>query len=41
MLIPVVFTERVVSDFLSYQLTAYPFSDSGFYKQLRWLTDDA
>ena len=25
MLNPIVFTERVVSDFLSYQLTAYPF----------------
>ena len=37
MLNPIVFTERVVSDFLSYQLTAYPFSDSGLYAQLRRL----
>ena len=27
--------ERVVSDFLSYQLTAYPFSDTRLYAQLR------
>ena len=37
MLNPIVFTERVVSDFLSYQLTAYPFSDAGLYAQLRRL----
>ena len=37
MLNPIVFTERVVSDFLSYQLTAYPFSDPRLYAQLRRL----
>jgi ATP-dependent helicase YprA (DUF1998 family) len=37
MLNPIVFTERVVSDFLSYQLTAYPFSDARLYAQLRRL----
>ena len=37
MLNPILFTERVVSDFLSYQLTAYPFSDSRLYAQLRQL----
>ena len=37
MLNPIVFTERVVSDFLSYQLTAYPFSYTRLYAQLRRL----
>src|SRR5208283_6103796 len=33
----ILFTERAVSDFLSYQLTAYPFSDPRLYGQLRRL----
>src|ERR1700730_4636529 len=37
MLNPIVFTERLVSDFLSYQLTAYPLSDLRLYEQLRRL----
>ncbi len=35
MLNPIVFTERVISDFLSYQLTAYPFADPHLYQQMR------
>jgi ATP-dependent helicase YprA (DUF1998 family) len=32
---PIVFTDRVVSSFLRYQLTAYPFADSRLDKQMR------
>lgn len=35
MLNPIVYTEKVVSDFLRYQLTAYPFADQNLYSQLR------
>lgn len=34
---PVAFTEKVVSSFLRYQLTAYPFADPDLYKQMRRL----
>jgi ATP-dependent helicase YprA (DUF1998 family) len=34
---PVTFTERVVDDFLRYQLTTYPLADSDLYGQLREL----
>lgn len=37
MLNPILFTERVVQDFLRYQLTAYPFADKGLYAQMRRL----
>jgi len=37
MLNPIAYTENVVSDFLRYQLTAYPFSDSNLYEQMRTL----
>ena len=37
MLNPILFTERVVQDFLRYQLTAYPFADKSLYGQLRTL----
>lgn len=37
MLNPIVYTERVISDFLSYQLTAYPFTDRHLYQQMRRL----
>lgn len=37
MLNPIVFTERVVRDFLRYQLTTYPFADTGLHAQLRAL----
>lgn len=37
MLNPIVYTERVISDFLSYQLTAYPFADRHLYQQMRRL----
>ena len=29
MLNPIVYTERVISDFLKYQITTYPFADPG------------
>ena len=35
MLNPIVYTENVVSDFLRYQLTAYPLADSHLYQQMR------
>ncbi len=35
MLNPIVYTEKVVSDFLRYQLTAYPFADTNLYEQMR------
>jgi ATP-dependent helicase YprA (DUF1998 family) len=37
MLNPIVYTERVVSDFLRYQITTYPFSDTNLYEQMRSL----
>ncbi len=37
MLNPIVYTEKVVGDFLRYQLTAYPFSDPDLYRQMRTL----
>jgi ATP-dependent helicase YprA (DUF1998 family) len=37
MLNPIVYTEKVVSDFLRYQLTTYPFADQNFYDQMRTL----
>jgi hypothetical protein len=37
MLNPIVYTEKVVSDFLRYQLTAYPFADQNLYEQMRTL----
>ena len=37
MLNPIVFTEKVVRDFLRYQLTTYPFAEEGLHAQLRSL----
>ena len=37
MLNPIVYTEKVIGDFLRYQLTAYPFADDNLYKQMRTL----
>ncbi|MCT7973671.1 DEAD/DEAH box helicase [Laspinema olomoucense] len=37
MLNPILYTEKIVSDFLKYQLTAYPFADSHLYEQMRQL----
>lgn len=34
---PLAHTENVVSNFLRYQLTAYPFADPGLYGQMREL----
>ena len=34
---PIAYTERVVTDFLRYQLTAYPLSDSDLHAQMRAL----
>jgi hypothetical protein len=34
---PIAFTERVVDDFLHYQLTTYPLADVDLYQQLRGL----
>jgi hypothetical protein len=34
---PITFTERVVDDFLHYQLTTYPLADQDLYSQLRAL----
>ncbi|PKN59366.1 MAG: helicase [Deltaproteobacteria bacterium HGW-Deltaproteobacteria-14] len=34
---PIAFTERVVDDFLHYQLTTYPLADTSLYAQLRAL----
>ncbi len=33
----IVYTEKIVSDFLRYQLTAYPFTDAHLYAQMRTL----
>jgi hypothetical protein len=37
MLNPITYTERVVGDFLRYQLTTYPFADRGLHHQMRRL----
>lgn len=37
MLNPVVYTDQVLTDFLRYQLTAYPFADEGLYEQMKRL----
>lgn len=37
MLNPVAYTEKVIADFLRYQMTAYPFADANLYAQLRSL----
>ncbi len=37
MLNPIVFTEKVVGDFLKYQLTTYPLADTRLYQQMRRL----
>ncbi len=37
MLNPIAYTEKIVSDFLKYQLTTYPFSDGDLYEQMRSL----
>lgn len=37
MLNPIVYTEKIVSDFLRYQITAYPFADDNLYQQMRTL----
>ncbi|MDH6086668.1 DEAD/DEAH box helicase [Umezakia ovalisporum] len=37
MLNPILYTEKVISDFLRYQLTTYPFADSNLYQQMRTL----
>lgn len=34
---PLAYTESVVSNFLRYQLTAYPFADPALYSQMREL----
>ncbi|MBU1432373.1 DEAD/DEAH box helicase [Myxococcota bacterium] len=36
---PITFTERVVDDFLHYQLTTYPLADVNLYQQLRALLE--
>ena len=37
MLNPITYTENVISDFLRYQLTTYPFADPDLYAQMRAL----
>lgn len=37
MLNPILYTEKIISDFLKYQITAYPFADSNLYEQMRRL----
>lgn len=37
MLNPILYSEKIVSDFLRYQLTTYPFTDRRLYDQLRGL----
>lgn len=37
MLNPIVYTEKIVSDFLKYQVTTYPFADKNLYDQMRQL----
>lgn len=37
MLNPIAYSERIVSDFLKYQLTTYPFTDPDLYEQMRRL----
>lgn len=36
---PIAFTERVIDDFLHYQLTTYPLADPDLYRQLRALLE--
>ncbi len=36
---PIAFTERVVDDFLHYQLSTYPLADPDLYAQLRELLE--
>ena len=36
---PVSYTEKVVSDFLKYQLTTYAFADERLYAQMRRLLE--
>ncbi|HSH01927.1 MAG TPA: DEAD/DEAH box helicase [Anaerolineae bacterium] len=37
MLNPITYSEKVVSDFLRYQITTYPFADEELYAQMRYL----
>lgn len=37
MLNPILYTEKILNDFLKYQLTAYPFTDDNLYTQMRHL----
>jgi len=37
MLNPILYTEKVVKDFLKYQITTYPFADKNLYEQMRQL----
>jgi ATP-dependent helicase YprA (DUF1998 family) len=37
MLNPILYTEKIIGDFLKYQLTAYPFADDNLYNQMRSL----
>jgi hypothetical protein len=37
MLNPITYSEKIVSDFLRYQLTTYPFADARLYGQMRAL----
>src|SRR3954453_22732694 len=37
MLNPIIYSEKIVSDFLKYQLTTYPFSDTKLHEQMRTL----
>lgn len=37
MLNPILYTEKVLSDFLKYQLTTYPFADHNLHEQMRQL----
>ena len=34
---PIAYTEKVISSFLRYQLTAHPFADETLYRQMREL----
>ncbi len=37
MLNPILYTEKVIKDFLKYQITTYPFADKNLYEQMRQL----
>ncbi|MEI6423946.1 MAG: hypothetical protein WCP55_17150, partial [Lentisphaerota bacterium] len=37
MINPILYTEKIANDFLKYQLTSYPFADSGLYDQMKRL----